>query len=184
MKESIGFIGLGNLGLPMATNLINAGYPMAVYNRTVGKAQSLVAQGAKLATSPVDAVTPGGIVATIVWDDAAVESVVMNDGFLEQLGPGGIHLSMSTVSTDMAKKLATMHAQHGSHYVDAPIFGRPEAAVAKRLWIPISGQNDAKRRVEPILKAMGGQGIFDFGDQVGAAALVKIIGNYLISSAG
>ncbi len=71
MSETIGFIGLGNLGLPMATNLLNAGYALRVYNRTASKAESLVAQGAQLVTRPVDVVTSGGIVATIVWDDAA-----------------------------------------------------------------------------------------------------------------
>src|SRR6266699_3804304 len=95
MSETIGFIGLGHLGLPMATNLVNAGYALRVYNRTASKAEALVAQGAQLMTRAVDAVMTGGIVATIVWDDAAVESVVMSDGFLEQLGPGGIHISMS-----------------------------------------------------------------------------------------
>jgi 3-hydroxyisobutyrate dehydrogenase-like beta-hydroxyacid dehydrogenase len=76
MSEMVGFIGLGHLGLPVATNLLNAGYPLRVYNRTVSKAESLVAQGAQLATRPVDAVTTGGIVVTIVWDDGALESVV------------------------------------------------------------------------------------------------------------
>lgn len=183
MKERIGFIGLGNLGLPMATNLLNAGYPLVVHNRTASKAETLVTQGAQLARRPVDAVTPGGIVATMVWDDAAVESVVTSDGFLEQLGQGGIHLSMSTISPETAKRLAAMHAHHGSYYVEAPIFGRPEAAVAKKLWIPIAGSQIAKERVESLLKAMGGQGIFDFGEEVGSATLVKLVGNFLISSA-
>ena len=184
MSEMIGFIGLGHLGLPMATNLLNAGYELRVYNRTSSKADSLVAQGAHLASRPADVVTSGGIVATIVWDDAALESVVMSDGFLEQLGPGGIHLSMSTVLPETAKKLAAIHAQYGSAYVDATIFGRPEAAVAKQLWIPVAGLQQAKERVRPLLQAMGGQGIFDFGEEVGAATLVKLVGNFLIASAG
>ena len=184
MSETIGFIGLGHLGLPMATNLLNAGYPLRVYNRTASKAETLVAQGAQLAPRPVDAVTSGGIVASIVWDDAALESVVMSDGFLEHLGPDGIHLSMSTVLPETAKKLAAIHAQHGSVYVEAPIFGRPEAAFAKQLWIPVAGPQSAKERVRPLLSAMGAQGIFDFGEEVSAATLVKLVGNFLIVSAG
>lgn len=183
MLEQIGFIGLGNLGLPMATNLVNAGYSVRVHNRTASKAESLVAQGAEFADRPVDAVTPGGIVATIVWDDAAVESVVMSDGFLERLAPGGIHLCMSTISPEMAKKLAQLHAQHGSVYVESPIFGRAEATVGKKLWIPIAGPQEAKKRVKPVLEAMGGQEIFDFGEKIGSASVVKIIGNFLGSSA-
>ncbi len=184
MSETIGFIGLGHLGLPLATNLLTAGYALRVYNRTASKADSLVAQGAHLASRPVDAVTSGGIVVTIVWDDVALESVVRSDGFLEQLGPNGIHLSMSTVSPETSKKLAAIHAQHGCAYVEAPIFGRPEAAVAHQLWIPFAGPHSAKERVRPLLQAMGGQGIFDFGEEVGAATLVKLVGNFLIVSAG
>ncbi|HTK06531.1 MAG TPA: NAD(P)-dependent oxidoreductase [Ktedonobacteraceae bacterium] len=183
MSEVIGFIGLGHLGLPMATNLLNAGYSLLVYNRTASKAESLVAQGAQLMTRLADVVTTGGIVATIVWDDAALESVVMSDGFLAQLGPGGVHLSMTTVLPETSKKLAAIHAQHGSVYIEAPIFGRPEAAVARQLWIPFAGPQRAKERVRPLLKAMGGQGIFDFGEEVGAATLVKLVGNFLIISA-
>ncbi|HEV2655900.1 MAG TPA: NAD(P)-binding domain-containing protein, partial [Ktedonobacteraceae bacterium] len=121
MSETIGFIGLGNLGLPIATNLLNAGYALSVYNRTASKTEALVAQGAQLASRPVDAVTSGGIVASIVWDGAALESVVASDGFLERLGPGGIHIAMSTMLPEMAKKLAALHAQHGCAYVEAPI---------------------------------------------------------------
>jgi 3-hydroxyisobutyrate dehydrogenase-like beta-hydroxyacid dehydrogenase len=91
---------------------------------------------------------------------------------------------MSTVLPETSKKLAAIHAQHGSVYVEAPIFGRPEAAVARNLWIPFAGPQQAKERVRPLLKAMGGQGIFDFGEEVGAATLVKLVGNFLIISAG
>jgi 3-hydroxyisobutyrate dehydrogenase-like beta-hydroxyacid dehydrogenase len=184
MSETIGFIGLGLLGLPIATNLLNAGYSLRVYNRTASKAEALVAKGAQRMSRPADVVLSGGIVATIVWDDAALESVVMSDGFLEQLGPDGIHLSMSTVLPETSKKLAALHAQHGSIYIDAPIFGRPEAAVARQLWIPFAGPQRAKERVRPLLKAMGAQGIFDFGEEVGAANIVKLVGNFLIVSAG
>jgi len=183
MSETIGFIGLGHLGLPLATNLLSAGYALRVYNRTVSKAEPLVAQGAQQALRPVDVVTTGGIVATIVWDDTALESVT-SDGFCERLGPGGIHLSMSTVSPETSKKLAVLHAEHGSAYVAATIFGRPEAAVARQLWMPIAGPQHAKERVQPLLEAMGAQGIFDFGEEANAANIVKLVGNFLITSAG
>jgi 3-hydroxyisobutyrate dehydrogenase-like beta-hydroxyacid dehydrogenase len=184
MSDTIGFIGLGSLGLPLATNLLQAGYTLQVYNRTASKAAPLVAQGAHLALQPADTVTTGGVVVTLVWDDAAVESVVRSDGFLERLGPGGVHLSMSTVSPATAQELAALHAQHGCVYVEAPVFGRPEAAVAHQLWIPVAGPQRAKERIRPLLQAMGAQGVFDFGNEVGAATLVKLIGNFLIASAG
>ena len=184
MSEVIGFVGLGHLGLPMATNLLNAGYALSVYNRTACKAQSLVDMGVHLATRPAEVVTSGGIVASIVWDGAALENIVMSDGFLERLGPGGIHLSMSTVLPETSKQMAAIHAQHGNVYVEATIFGRPEAAVAHQLWIPFAGPQQAKERVRPLLTAMGGQGIFDFGEEIGAATLVKLVGNFLIVSAG
>jgi 3-hydroxyisobutyrate dehydrogenase-like beta-hydroxyacid dehydrogenase len=184
MSETIGFIGLGQLGLPMASNLVAAGHSLRVYNRTASKAEPLVARGARSVPRPVDAVTTGGIVVTVVWDDAALQSIVTSDGFLERLGPGGLHISMSTVLPETAKQLAALHARNGSVYVEAPIFGRPEAAVARKLWIPIAGPTPAKERARPLLEAMGAQGVFDFGEQIGAATVVKLVGNFLIISAG
>jgi 3-hydroxyisobutyrate dehydrogenase-like beta-hydroxyacid dehydrogenase len=183
MSDTIGFIGLGNLGLPMATNLVAAGHALRVYNRTASKAESLVARGVPLVARPVDTVTTGGVVVTVLWDEASVESVVTSDGFLERLGRGGVHISMSTVLPEAAKRLAEMHAAHGAIYLEAPVFGRPEAAVARKLWIPIAGERGAKERVRPLLEAMGGQGIFDFGEAVGAATTVKLVGNFLLISA-
>jgi 3-hydroxyisobutyrate dehydrogenase-like beta-hydroxyacid dehydrogenase len=184
MSETIGFIGLGKLGLPIANNLLAAGYNLRVYNRTASKAQPLVEQGAELVTRPADVVTNGGVVASIVWDDAAVEDIIRSEDFLERLGPGGIHLSMSTVPPESARRIAALHAEHGSVYVEAPIFGRPEAAGSRNLWIPLAGPQKAKERVRPLLEAMGAKGIFDFGEQAGAAVTVKLVGNFLITSAG
>jgi 3-hydroxyisobutyrate dehydrogenase-like beta-hydroxyacid dehydrogenase len=184
MPESIGFIGLGDLGRPIATNLLAAGYPLTVHNRTPGKADALVAKGATRAERPVDAVKPGGIVVSLLWDDASVESVVNSDDFLARLGPGGVHVSMSTLSPAGSRKLADLHAGHGSSFVEAPIFGRPEAAEAKKLWIVQAGPIEAKQRVRPVLDAMGAQGVFDFGEDIGAATTVKLIGNFLMFSEG
>ncbi len=182
MNETIGFIGLGALGQPIAHNLLKAGYPLRIYNRTASKAEPFKALGAKIASHPADALTPGGIIVTVVSNDNALEDVVMSEGFLTRLGAGGIHLSMSTVSPAIARKLATLHAQHGSFYVEAPVFGRPEAAAAQLLWICTAGPIEAKARVRPLLEAVG-QGIFDFGEEIGAALIVKLCGNFLGSAA-
>jgi len=183
MAETIGFIGLGNLGSPMAANLLEAGHPLAIYNRTASKADALVARGATRANRAVDTVTTGGIVVSLLWDDASVESIVTSDGFLDRLGPGGVHVSMSTLSPEGSKRLAAMHARHGSLFVEAPIFGRPEAAVARTLWIACAGPAPAKARARPLLEAMGAQGVYDFGEDIGAATMVKLAGNFLIISA-
>jgi 3-hydroxyisobutyrate dehydrogenase-like beta-hydroxyacid dehydrogenase len=182
MKETIGFIGLGDLGLPIARNLLAAGYALKVYNRTASKAEPLVTRGAQQVFQPRDVLTRGGIVVSVVWDDAALESIVISEGFLEQLGPGGIHLSMSTIAPAAAQKLAAMHAEQECSYLEAPVFGRHEAAVARQLWICLAGPAVPKERVRPLLETTS-QGIFDFGEHIGAASLVKISGNFLGAAA-
>ena len=182
MSETIGFVGLGSMGLPMAANLIESGYKLRVYNRTAQKAHSLVQKGAEVANSPAEVVEPGGIVITSLANDQALEEVVLGEnGISSKLGTDGIHLSMSTVSPATAQKLA-QHQQQGSHYLAAPVFGRPDAVVARKLWICLSGNGAAKERVRPVLDKLG-QGVFDFGEEAGAANVVKIAGNFLIIAA-
>ena len=182
MNQVIGFVGLGNMGLPMATNLVKAGYSLQVYNRTAEKARSLLEQGAKLVDHPGDVVASSDIVITMLANDQALEAVVLGEnGILDKLEAGGIHLSMSTIAPATARKLAEQHEQRGSHYLAAPVFGRPDAAAASKLWICLSGPT-AKNRVQPLLNVLG-QGVFDFGEQVDAANVVKVTGNFLIISA-
>ena len=183
MNQVIGFVGLGSMGLPMATNLLKAGFSLQVYNRTSEKAQPLIDQGARLVNSPGDVVGSDGVAITMLANDQALEDVVFGEnGILERLGAGGIHLSMSTVSPATSDKLALRHEQRGSYYLAAPVFGRPDAAAASKLWICLSGNGAAKQRVLPLLNVLG-QGVFDLGEQVGAANVVKIAGNFLIISA-
>ncbi len=178
MNETIGFIGLGNMGQGMANNLLKAGYALTVYNRSLSKTEEFTAQGARLARQPGEAVTEGGIVVSMVANDQALEDIVTSQGFLEGLGAGGIHLSMSTVSPVTARKLAELHAQHGSVYLSAPVFGGPAAAASQELWICLAGPHSAKERVKPILTVLG-QGIHDFGEEPGAANIVKLCGNFM-----
>jgi 3-hydroxyisobutyrate dehydrogenase-like beta-hydroxyacid dehydrogenase len=181
MPENVGFIGLGNLGTPMALNLLAAGIPLKVYNRTESKTRPLAGQGAVVAHSAAGVATPGGVVITIVSDDRAVDEVA-TDALLAALGPGGIHLSMSTILPATSERLAASHAKHGVTYVAAPVFGRPEAAAARKLWICTSGADDrAKARVRPLLDAMG-QGAYDFGAAPGAANVIKLAGNFMITA--
>ncbi len=178
MNETIGFIGLGQMGQAMAINLLKAGYRLKVYNRTASKTEPLVALGAEAVYQPDAVALAGGIVVSMVSNDAALQDIVESARFLESLGPGGIHLSMSTVSPQTARELAEIHAKLGNYYVEAPVFGVPQAASARKLWICLSGPQAAKTRVQPALSAMG-QGIFDFGEAAGSASLIKLSGNFI-----
>ena len=180
---SIGVIGLGGMGGGIASRLLDTGHKVTVWNRSKAAAEPFVARGASLAASPADAVAPGGIVITMVANDAALESVVAGDGgFLDRLGDGGIHISSSTISVALARSLAERHAARGSHFVAAPVFGRPTAAASGKLWIMQSGAAAAKARVRPVLEALS-QSIHDLGEAPDAAPVGKIAGNFMIAAA-
>jgi 3-hydroxyisobutyrate dehydrogenase-like beta-hydroxyacid dehydrogenase len=182
MNTEIGFIGLGAMGTPMAVNLTAAGYKLRVYNRTAAKADTLVAAGATRVDRPGDAALAGGVVITMLADDASLEQVTLGaDGLAERLGRGGIHISMSTVAPATTRRLAEHHAASGSTLISSPVFGRPDAAKAKRLWVLAAGPAAAKSAVKPVLEAMG-QAIFDFGEDPGAANVAKLVGNFLIAA--
>lgn len=182
MAETVGFIGLGGMGAAMAANLLEAGYRLRVYNRTRERAQPLVDRGAIPADTPADAAEPGGVVVTMLTDDAAVEAVTTEpDGFLDRLGPG-VHLAMSTVVPETSRRLAERHRGRGGYYLGSPVFGKPDVAARRKLWICVSGDAAAKARVRPLQEAMG-QRIFDFGDDPGAANVVKLAGNFLLGAA-
>jgi 3-hydroxyisobutyrate dehydrogenase-like beta-hydroxyacid dehydrogenase len=183
MPENIGFIGLGNMGEPIAANLLAAGHHLKVYNRTASKAASLKAKGATLAATAAEVATPGGIVFTMVSDDRALEELcAAQSSFVERLGPGGVHVSISTIAPATAKRLAAEHRRYGVDYVSAPVFGRPEAAAAAKLLVCVSGPPAARERVRPLLAAIG-QGTIDYGEDPAAASVVKLCGNFLIASA-
>jgi 3-hydroxyisobutyrate dehydrogenase-like beta-hydroxyacid dehydrogenase len=183
MGMEAAFIGLGAMGLPIATNLIASGTKLRVYNRTAAKAEPLIPQGATLAHSPGDAATAGGIAITMLADDAAVESVVIGEqGLAARLGKAGIHVSMSTIAPATAARLARYHAERGCIYVAAPVFGRPHAAAAHQLVVCVAGAAAAKERVRPLLEAVG-RAIFDYGEEPPAANVAKLAGNFLIAAA-
>jgi 3-hydroxyisobutyrate dehydrogenase-like beta-hydroxyacid dehydrogenase len=183
MAQTIGFIGLGNMGAGMARRLLAAGHSLRVYNRTPEKAAALVEAGAGQAETPADAAAADGIVMTMLADDHALETVVLAEGgLLERLGPGGIHVALGTISPHTARRLAEAHEHRGALYLAAPVFGRPDAAAAGKLWVVTSGPDAAKERVRPLLETFS-QGIFDFGDDIGAANTVKLAGNFLIVAA-
>src|SRR5258708_24731396 len=182
MKETVGFIGLGGMGLAMATNLLKAGFDLLVYNRTAEKARPLLENGARLARSPAEAVEPGGVVVTMVSDDRALEEVTLGaNGLLDRLGDG-IHLSMSTIAPRTARRLAGLHRERGAGYVASPVFGKPQVAAEAKLWVVTSGDAAARARVRPLQEAMS-RGVYDFGEDPGAANAIKLAGNFLLGAA-
>jgi 3-hydroxyisobutyrate dehydrogenase-like beta-hydroxyacid dehydrogenase len=182
MSETVGLVGLGNMGLAMAQRLIEQGWKLRVWNRSPEKAEPLVRRGATRAERPEDAVEPGGIVISMLSDDMALGEVFGAESKLvERLGAGGVHLSMSTIHPDTSRRLAKEHQRVGASYLGAPVFGRPDAAAAGTLWIAVSGAEQARRRVAPLLAAIG-RGTFEFGNDPGAANVAKLCANFLIAS--
>lgn len=178
---NIGFIGLGQMGHGMAANLVNAGHAVTVYNRTAAKADALVREGAMLARSIAEA-CGGDVVITMLADDAAVEDIVLGErGVLASLAPGATHVSSSTISVDLSKRLTAAHGAAGQHYVAAPVFGRPEAAAAAKLFVVAAGAPSALETLAPIFDTIG-QRTFVVSEQQHAANLVKLSGNFLIAS--
>jgi 3-hydroxyisobutyrate dehydrogenase-like beta-hydroxyacid dehydrogenase len=180
-----GFIGLGSLGTPIAINLKSAGYDLCVYNRTVLKTAPLLSMGAKHSESIAALAKECALVFTIVSDDTALKSICEGEaGLIANLSPGSVHISMSTILPGTAADLSILHKQQNQHYLAAPVFGRPEAATAKKLNYVISGSNAGiRRQIEPFLKDAGATGVYDFGDSVTAANTIKLCGNFLIAAA-
>jgi 3-hydroxyisobutyrate dehydrogenase-like beta-hydroxyacid dehydrogenase len=178
----IAFIGLGNMGSHMVRNLLRAKHDVTVWNRTPAKAEELRADNAKVAESVAEAARKAEIAVTMLADDHAVAAAVLGPGGIaENLPPSGTHVSMSTISVDLSTRLAAEHGKHRQQYVAAPVFGRPEAAAAAKLFIVVAGDPTAVERAQPIFDAIG-QRSFVFGPKPEMANVVKLTGNFLISS--
>jgi len=178
----IAFLGLGNMGSHMAHHLLRAGHDITVWNRTPSKADELRAKGAKVGKSAGEAVKDAEAVVTMLADDHAVESAVLHSGgVLDHLPKGAVHISMSTISVALSQKLAEEHGKHGQQYIAAPVFGRPEAAEAGKLFVVAAGDKSAVERCKPLLELLG-QRVFVIGDKPEMANVVKLSGNFLIAS--
>ena len=178
---NVGFIGLGRMGVGMAANLLQAGHQVTVYNRTPDKASALLAQGAKAAAKVADACR-GEAVITMLTNDEAVESVAFGkDGIISTLPAGAVHVSSSTISVALSERLTQAHAKAGQRFVSAPVFGRPDAAAAGKLFIVAAGEPAAVKTATPLFEAMG-QKTYVLSESPKAANLVKLSGNFLIAS--
>lgn len=177
----LGFIGLGNMGSAMAANLLEAGHDVTAYNRSPDKTDALAAKGARAGRAVADACT-GEVVVSMLANDEAVEAVSFGPGgIVDTLAPGALHVSSSTISLALAERLTAAHAEAGQRFVSAPVFGRPEAAAAAKLFVVAAGPADAVQSAQPVFDAIG-QRTFVVGDRPQAASLVKLSGNFLIAS--
>ncbi|HEX3892312.1 MAG TPA: NAD(P)-dependent oxidoreductase [Terracidiphilus sp.] len=178
----IGFLGLGNMGTPMALRFIAAGHELSVWNRTEGRTKPLLREGAIAAATPAEAELGADAVVTMLFDDAAYENVVFGaNGLMEALSPGALHISCSTISVALSERLTADYAKRGIDFVGAPVFGRPNVAQEGRLWVVAAGDDSAVQRARPLLEAFS-RGITVVGKEPRQAHAVKLGGNFLISA--
>ncbi|MGA3298715.1 MAG: NAD(P)-dependent oxidoreductase [Candidatus Acidiferrales bacterium] len=180
MKPTIGFIGLGLMGGPMASNLVKAGFPVTVWNRTASKAESLVKQGAKLAGNPRAAALQADVLITIVSDPAALEEVLWGaNGAIEGLRRGSLYIDSSTVSPDLARRVAKVCADRGVEFLDAPVTGGNWGAEKGELLYMIGGDAKVFDRAKPVLDVLGKK-FFLLGPN-GAGQTVKLGMNLILA---
>jgi 3-hydroxyisobutyrate dehydrogenase-like beta-hydroxyacid dehydrogenase len=178
----IGFLGLGNMGTPMALRLIAAGHELSVWNRSEARTEPLLREGAIQAGTPAEAELGADAVVTMLFDDAANEEVMFGpNGLIDALSPGGLHISCSTISVAMSERLTAEHAKRGIDFVAAPVFGRPNVAQEGRLWTVIAGADAAVERARPVVQAFS-RGVSVVGKEPRQAHAVKLGGNFLISA--
>lgn len=180
MSRKVGFIGLGLMGRPMATNLLKAGHSVTVWNRTASRAEELVKAGAKLAKSPREAAELSQVLITIVSDPPALESVLWGDGgALGGLKRGSTYIDSSTVSPILAKKIAAACQERGVRFLDAPVTGGDWGAREGNLVFMIGGEAATLKEVEPILGVMGKKW-FHLGPN-GAGQTIKLAMNAILA---
>lgn len=186
-QGDIGFIGLGRMGTAMAANLVESGSNVIAYVRRPQQMAKLSALGLKATTELAD-LFDCEFVISMLPDDAAVRAVVLGDrergssGLAIGLASGATHLSMSTISTAAASELATEHTLHGQGYVAAPVFGNPDAAKARQLFIIAAGAPGDVERCRPLLDVLG-QRTFVVADNPAHANLIKLAGNMVTATA-
>jgi 3-hydroxyisobutyrate dehydrogenase-like beta-hydroxyacid dehydrogenase len=178
----VGFIGLGSMGAGMSRNLIKAGHDLVVYNRTRSHAEEMRNLGAKVADTASEAAAGVEVLITMLADDRAVQDVIFEPGAaIEALPEGAVHISMSTISVDLSRRLAESHADKHQKYIAAPVFGRPDAAAAGNLFIVSAGPSESIEKYRSLFAAMG-QKTFMVGENAPAANLIKLSGNFLTTT--
>jgi 3-hydroxyisobutyrate dehydrogenase-like beta-hydroxyacid dehydrogenase len=177
----VGFIGLGTMGSPMASNLLAAGHALTVWNRSVAATEPLASLGAKVART-ADRAAQGDVLCSMLANDQAVREVFLDSGLLDAMDHGTVHVNHATISVALAKELAAEHEKRGLDYVAAPVFGRPDMAAAAKLNIVVAGKPAVIERVRPLLEAMGSR-LWLLGEAPERANVAKIAGNFMLASA-
>ncbi len=178
----IGFLGIGSMGKPMALRLLAAGHELSVWNRSEGRTEPLLREGAIAAGTPAEAELGAEVVITMLFDDAAHEDVLFGpNGLIDALSPGALHISCSTISVALSERLTAEHARRGQRYVAAPVFGRPNIAADGRLWTVVAGEDSAVAEARPLLETFS-RGISVVGTEPRQAHALKLGGNFLISA--
>ena len=178
----VGFLGTGKMGTPMALRLLAAGHELRVWNRSEGKTEPLLREGAIAAGTPAEAELGVDAVITMLFDDAAHEEVLFGaNGLMDAMSPGALHISCSTISVALSERLAAEHARRGIDFVAAPVFGRPNVAEEGRLWIVAAGAGSAVERARPLLETFS-RGISIVGTEPRMAHAVKLGGNFMIGA--
>jgi 3-hydroxyisobutyrate dehydrogenase-like beta-hydroxyacid dehydrogenase len=179
----IGFLGLGHMGSGIAMNLVRAGHDVAVWNRSPDKTKELVGRGAAHAATPKAAAVGRDAVLTMLADDAALDQVLGgNEGLLEGLASGALHVSMSTIAVATADRVAALHRDRSQKFLSAPVFGRPEAAKAAKLFVVAAGPESDFETAKSLFADVG-QRTFYLGATPSSANLVKLCGNFMILAA-
>ena len=177
----VGFIGLGAMGSPMASNLVAAGHAVTVWNRSSAACEPLASLGAKVATTPERA-AQGEVLCSMLADDRAVREVILDSGLLDAMDRGTVHVNHATISVGLARELVAAHEERGLGYVAAPVFGRPDAAAAATLNILVAARAALVEQVRPLLEAMASR-IWPLGEAPERANVAKIAGNFMLASA-
>ncbi len=170
------------MGTPMALRLLAAGHELRVWNRTEGRLEPLLREGAIAAGTPAEAELGADAVVTMLFDDAANEEVLFGpNGLMDALEPGALHIACSTISVALSERLTAEHIRRGLDFVAAPVFGRPNVAESGRLWVVAAGTDKAIARAYPLLEPLS-RGITVIGPEPRQAHAVKLGGNFLIST--
>lgn len=178
-----GFIGLGRMGQAMAVRLVTHGHEVMAYNRTASRLDALIQSGGKVAGSIAGAAQFGGLVLTMVADDAALLEIARGPGgLLEALPKGGIHVAMGTHGVRTVRELEQQHVARGQALVSAPVLGRPDAVTAGRLAVIVAGEPGAVSRCAPLLESLGRK-VFHAGTEAASAAAMKLANNVLLACA-